>query len=434
MRCTAAMALGLACSASLWAAASAPQAPSAPPVAAVRDRCGLSRFWSDDYRPVPSYQAQTRAPEPPHASRFTVQVVATGLVHPWSLAFLPDGRMLVTERAGQMRVVSANGVLSAPVQGLPPIEVVAGEGLHDVLLDRDFAHNRILYFTYFAPLSQGSSGPSAQAWLDWIALPAGQHEAKAYGHAVLARARLSEDATRLTDVVVILDGADRRIVQSKDGTLFVLAAAPAGGFAPVDDEPQRLSNTYGKVLHINADGSIPRNNPWRGSLDARPELFAIGQRDQEGATLHPRTGELWTVEHGPRGGDELNIVRRGRNYGFPIVSYGRNYDGTAIFGGRTTLKGMEQPVYFWTPSIAPSGLLFYTGKLFPEWRHSLFVGGLSSKRLVRLELSGTRVVSEEPMLVERCRRIRDVRQGPDGAVYVLTEEEDGELLRIVPRR
>ena len=186
------------------------------------------------------------------------------------------------------------------------------------------------------------------------------------------------------------------------------------------------------MLRINADGSIPEDNPWVGKPGTRPEIFAIGQRDQEGGALHPRTGELWTVEHGPRGGDELNIVRRGRNYGFPLISYGRNYSGDPILNGKTAQEGLEQPVYFWTPSIAPSGLLFYTGTLFPQWRNSVFVGGMAGKRLVRLELSGERVVAEEPLLVDRCRRIRDVRQGPEGALYVLTEEEDGELLRITP--
>ncbi len=411
------------------------EAAAPPPVASGPvDRCTMSRFWSDTYRPAPAFPNQTRAPAPTKSSEFKVDVLAAGLVHPWSLAFLPDGRMLVTERPGRMRIVSRDGTLSPPIEGLPPIKLVAGEGLHDVLLDREFAQNRIVYFTYFAPLADGVLKGEAPAWQAWLELPAGEHEAKTYGYPRLARARLSEDATRLEDVKVILEGADRRIVQLADGSLLVLGAAPAGGLQPVDDEPQRLGNTYGKVLRINADGSIPQDNPWVGKPGTRPEIFALGQRDQEGGALHPRTGELWTVEHGPRGGDELNIVRRGRNYGFPLISYGRNYSGDPIFEGKTVQEGLEQPVYFWTPSIAPSGLLFYTGNLFPEWRNSLFVGGLGSKRLVRLELSGERVVSEEPLLVDRCRRIRDVRQGPDDALYVLTEEQDGELLRITPQR
>ena len=420
--------LAVASALTILSAAEAAAPAASPPV----DRCVMSRFWSDTYRPTPAFPNQTRAPAPTKPSQFKVKVLANGLVHPWSLAFLPDGRMLVTERPGRMRIVSQDGKLSPPIQGLPPIKVVAGEGLHDVLLDRQFATNRFVYFTYFAPLADGVLKGEQPAWQAWIEMPAGEHEAKEYGYSRLARARLSADGTRLEDVKVLLDGADRRVIQLADGKLLVLGAAPVGGLQAVDDEPQHLENPYGKVLRINADGSIPEDNPWVGKPGTRPEIFAIGPRDQEGGALHPRTGDLWTVEHGPRGGDELNIVRRGRNYGFPLISYGRNYSGDPILNGKTAQEGLEQPVYFWTPSIAPSGLLFYTGTLFPQWRNSVFVGGMAGKRLVRLELSGERVVAEEPLLVDRCRRIRDVRQGPEGALYVLTEEEDGELLRITP--
>jgi len=420
--------LAVASALTILSAAEAAAPAASPPV----DRCVMSRFWSDTYRPTPAFPNQTRAPAPTKPSQFKVEVLAAGLVHPWSLAFLPDGRMLVTERPGRMRIVSQDGKLSPPIQGLPPIKVVAGEGLHDVLLDRQFATNRFVYFTYFAPLADGVLKGEQPAWQAWIEMPAGEHQAKEYGYSRLARARLSTDGTRLEDVKVLLDGADRRVIQLADGKLLALGAAPVGGLQDVDDEPQHRENSYGKVLRINADGSIPEDNPWVGKPGTRPEIFAIGQRDQEGGALHPSTGELWTVEHGPRGGDELNIVRRGRNYGFPLISYGRNYSGNPILNGKTAQEGLEQPVYFWTPSIAPSGLLFYTGTLFPQWRNSVFVGGMAGKRLVRLELSGERVVAEEPLLVDRCRRIRDVRQGPEGALYVLTEEEDGELLRITP--
>jgi glucose/arabinose dehydrogenase len=215
--------------------------------------------------------------------------------------------------------------------------------------------------------------------------------------------------------------------------MFVAAAPPAGGGIPVDEEPQRLGNTYGKVLRILRNGKIPRDNPFMRRAGVRPEIYAYGLRDIEGAAIHPQTGELWTVEHGPRGGDELNVVRPGRNYGFPIISYGREYSGELINGGKTQQEGLEQPVYFWTPSVAPSGLLFYTGDLFPEWKSSVFVGAMAGKRLIRLELDGERVVAEEALLVERGKRIRDVRQGPDGALYVLTAEAEGELLRLTPR-
>jgi glucose/arabinose dehydrogenase len=392
--------------------------------------------WRDapiqDYNPTPAFKNQTRAPAPAMPSKFQVQVLTTGLVQPWSLAFLPDGRMLVTERPGRLRIISRDGVQSPPIEGLPPIKTIAAEGLHDVVLDPQFARNRTLYFTYYAPLPNDKPS-TLEAWIEWLKLPAGEHEKQPFGFERVARARLSADERRLEDVKVILEGADRRLVFARDGSLLVAAATPAGGGVPVDDEPQRLGNTYGKVLRIKPDGSIPRDNPFARRKGVRPEIFAYGLRDIEGAALNPQTGDLWTVEHGPRGGDELNLVRSGRNYGFPIISYGREYSGDLINGGKTAQSGLEQPVYFWTPSIAPSGLLFYTGDLFPAWKRSVFVGAMAGKRLIRLELDGNRVVAEEPLLVERGKRIRDIRQGPDGAVYVLTAEAAGELLRLSPQ-
>jgi len=223
-------------------------------------------------------------------------------------------------------------------------------------------------------------------------------------------------------------------VQGPTGDLLIEAAPPAGGGIPVDDEPQRLENTYGKVLRVTTDGKPVRGNPFAGRANVRPEIYAYGLRDMEGGALHPRSGLLWTCEHGPRGGDEINIIRPGRNYGFPEISYGREYAGTLINGGLTAKPGMEQPVYFWTPSIGPSGLAFYRGDLFPAWKASLFVGSLIAKKLIRLELDGERVVAEESLLADRGKRIRDVRVGPDGAVYVLTDDKDGELLRLSPPR
>lgn len=412
-------AAGSGASTAAAAASSAPATATNPPAA--------------DYTPTPAFPNQTRAPAPATPSKFEVQVLASGLVQPWSLAFLPDGRMLVTERPGRLRIVSPDGVQSEPIEGLPPIKTIAAEGLHDVVLDPQFARNRTLYFTYYAPLPNDKP-PTVEAWIEWLRLPAGEHEKRPFGYERVARARLSTDGKRLEDVKVILEGGNRRLVFARDGTLLVAASPPAGGGIPVDAEPQRLENTYGKVLRIRPDGSIPRDNPFAGRTGVRPEIYAYGLRDVEGAALHPRTGDLWTVEHGPRGGDELNIVRAGRNYGFPIVSYGREYSGDLINGGKTAQDGLEQPVYFWTPSIAPSGLLFYTGDLFPEWKGSVFVGAMAGKRLIRLQLEGGRVVAEEPLLVERGKRIRDVRQGPDGALYVLTAEAAGELLKLTPAK
>jgi glucose/arabinose dehydrogenase len=331
-----------------------------------------------------------------------------------------------------MRTVSPTGVLSEPITGLPVIKVIAGEGLHDVVLDPRFSRNRLLYFSYYAPLP-GDVPPTIESWSAWLKRPAGTHASAPYGYERVARARLSNDNRSLESVEVVLEGADRRIVFARDGKLFVTAAPPAGGGIPVDDEPQRLENTYGKVLRVHPDGRVPPDNPFAGQSNARPEIYAYGLRDMEGAALHPRTGELWTIEHGPRGGDEVNIIRPGRNYGFPVISYGREYSGQLINGGRTSQTGMEQPVYFWTPSIAPSGLLFYTGKLFPEWQGNLFVGAMAGKRLIRLVLDGERVIAEEPLLVDRGKRVRDVKQGPDGALYVITAENAGELLKLTPQ-
>ncbi|MEJ1966639.1 MAG: PQQ-dependent sugar dehydrogenase [Gammaproteobacteria bacterium] len=411
------------------AQASASAAP--PPAAAVSSASSWRNAAAGEYTPTPAFPNQTRAPPPATPSRFQVRVLTAGLVQPWSLAFLPDGRMLVTERPGRLRIISPDGVQSPPIDGLPPIKTIAAEGLHDVLLDPDFARNRTLYFTYYAP-RPNDEPPTLEAWTDWLKLPAGEHEKQPFGFERVAKARLSSDERRLEDVKVILQGGDRRLVFARDGALLVAAAPPAGGGIPVDLEPQRLGNTYGKVLRIKPDGAVPRNNPFVGRKDVRPEIFAYGLRDVEGAALDPRMGDLWTVEHGPRGGDELNLVRAGRNYGFPLISYGREYSGDLINGGKTAQSGLEQPVYFWTPSIAPSGLLFYTGDLFPNWKRSVFVGAMAGKRLIRLELEGNRVTAEEPLLVERGKRIRDIRQGPDGAVYVLTAEAAGELLKLTP--
>jgi glucose/arabinose dehydrogenase len=226
----------------------------------------------------------------------------------------------------------------------------------------------------------------------------------------------------------------RRILFARDGTLLITADTPGTGDLPTGDEPQSLHNLYGKVLRINPDGSVPRDNPFRARKDALPEIYAYGFRDPEGAAIDPTTGELWTVENGPRGGDELNLVRPGRNYGFPAISYGLDFQGRMLGTGKLRKAGMEQPIYFWTPSIAPSGLAYYDGKPFSQWRGDLFLGALAGKRLVRLHMVGGKVKEEIPLLVNLHQRIRDVREGPDGALYVLTAEKDGRLLRITPKQ
>lgn len=391
---------------------------------------------------TPAFANQTKAPAPARSSQYTVETVASGLNHPWALQFLPSGSMLVTERVGNLRIITRDGKVGEPIAGVPAVRVVAAEGLHDVVLDPEFAKNRTIFFTYFAPSPGEAGGPfPTERFVAWEKQPPAMRAMSSPGFERVASARLSDDATRLEDVKVILEAGDRRLVFGRDGTLFVTTSATAGVGIPIDDEPQDKSSYFGKVLRMNKDGSIPRDNPYvtAGRVDPvrskppRPDIWAIGLKDPEGAAIHPATGALWTVEHGPMGGDEINIVRRGANLGYPVITYGVQYSGEKVGDGITARPGMQQPVYFWVPSIGPSGMTFYTGDLFPQWKGNLFVGAMPGKHLVRLVLDRERVTNEEKLLTDLDQRIRDVRQGPDGALWILTDEDNGRLLRIVPK-
>ncbi len=374
------------------------------------ETCGIPRNAADEYRPAPAFAGQTRAPRSTEVQAFKVDVVASGLNRPFGLAFLPNGKMLVTIRPGGMRVVDVDGQVSQPLAGVPTLGASPRlGGMQDVILDAKFRRNRTIYFSYIAG--------------------GGQSAADLTG--TIASATLAKDEKSLENVKVLREGRmmPRRIIQARDGTLFVLSAEVASG----GPNPQSLQSLLGKVLRINADGTIPKDNPFINTANADPAIYALGFRDQQGAALHPKTGELWAVENEPRGGDELNVIRPGKNYGFPVISYGRENNGTLINNGKTSEAGMEQPNYFWTPSIAPSGMMFYTGNKLPGWKNSIFSGGLSGFQLVRLAMDGERVVAEEKLLRDRCRRIRDVRQGPDGLIYAITDEENGEILRIGPK-
>jgi aldose sugar dehydrogenase len=377
---------------------------------------------ADGYAPIPQWAGQTRAPHPARFERFAVETVATGLTGAFSFQFLPDGRIVVGERPGRIRIVGKDGKASAPLGGLPDIYARGPQGLFEVLPDRDFARNHTIYFDYTA-LPDGS---------DTAKLP------RLPGILLVARARLSDDGTRLEDVRTILnaEGIGGRMIQGADGTLFITSSIPAGvGIDSVAwPQPQQLDSKMGKVLRINTDGTIPADNPFVGRAGARPEIYALGIRDDQGMAFHPGTGVLWVSEHGPRGGDEINAIVKGRNYGFPAIGYGHEYTGKPINGDRTAAPGMEQPIYFWTPDIAPAGIAFYSGKLFPGWRGDLFVAALAGKHLARLVLDGNRVVGEERLLLDLDTRIRDVREGPDGALYVMTDREEGRILRLVPKR
>lgn len=343
---------------------------------------------------------------------FRVVTVATGLEHPWGLAFLPDDRMLVTERPGRLRIVRPDGTLSDPVKGVPAVYAVGQGGLLDVAIDPDFVDNRLIYLSY------------AEA------------DGDVAGTAV-ARARLveTEEGARLDGLQVIFRQQPKvggsyhwgsRLVLMPDGTLFVTL-----GERNQRDRAQRPDEDLGKLVRIKPDGTIPKDNPFVGRRDTRPEIWSLGHRNIQGAAINPATGALWTIEHGARGGDEINIPEAGKNYGWPIITYGRDYTMLPI-GEGTEKPGLEQPIYYWDPSIAPSGMAFYTGSVFPAWQGNLFVGALAGQALVRLKLDGNKVTHEERLLGDLEERIRDVRQGPEGKLWLLTDNDDGRILRIDP--
>jgi len=394
---------------------------------------------SDYPPPKPAFPGQTNAPPPAQKSpALQVDTVITRFNGPWALAFLPDGHILVTERYGFMRVAHMDGFYSAPITGVPDTKIVAAESLHDVVLDPDFVHNREIYFTYFAP--PPGEDPGAYPIDDfyknvWDASVAKRRTMRV-GEERLAKGRLSEDEKHLEDVQVLIDGANRRIVFAPDGTMFVTGADRFRFYEPSYDgtnheinDPDILRNFTGRVIRINTDGSIPKDNPFLSDPTVLPETYSYGHRDPEGAAINPATGQLWVVEHGPLGGDEVNIIKPGGNYGWPNVSYGRRYNGDPIAGtGATQKEGTEQPVYFWYPDIAPGGAMFYTGDMFPEWKGNLFVGGMGAKALIRLVIQDNKVVAEERLLTEMNQRVRSIAQGPDGALYILTD--DGRLSRV----
>jgi glucose/arabinose dehydrogenase len=378
-----------------------------------------TRPANSDYKPA--FAGQTRAPKATGSVPIDVRPVATGLQNPWSIEFLPDGRILATEKAGRLRIVSRDGTKSPPVEGVPAVSSAGQGGLLDVAVDPGFASNRTIFFSYSEPREGETNGTT------------------------LARARLIDGATpRLEDVRIIFRQTPSwksalhfgsRIVFASDGTLFLTLGERSLPVTRV--QAQDLGGHLGKVIRINKDGTVPRNNPFVRRAGVRPEIWSYGHRNIQAAALHPGTKQLWTIEHGPRGGDEVNQPQAGKNYGWPLISYGIEYNGQKLPGGLSAQAGLEQPLYYWDPIIAPSGAAFYTGKLSRGWQGNLFVGGHSRQpgdgKLVRLVLDGKRVVGEEWLLQDLNKRIRDVIQGPDGALYVITDEAEGQILRIAPR-
>ena len=367
----------------------------------------------------PAFAGQTDAPERKLGVSFTVETVADNINTGWAVAFLPNGKMLVTQRGGQLLVLGPGGA-RAEVTGLPPVDARGQGGLLDVALDPDFATNSMIYWSFAEPQEGGANNTA------------------------VARGRLVDDASpRVEDVQVIYHQVPpmqsrahfgSRLVFGRDKTLWITQgdrSLTAGRM-----QSQNKDVLIGKFVRINRDGSIPTDNPFVNQPGVRPEIWSIGHRNAQAAAMHPTTGELWAIEHGTQGGDELNIARKGKDYGWPTIAYGIEYRGGPITGGITAKEGMEQPVYYWDPVIGPSGMAFYTADLFPAWKGSLFVGGHATYDLVRLSIEGERVVGEERLLkdLEPRPHVRDVRQGPDGALYVLTDSTSGKLLKLVPRR
>ena len=370
----------------------------------------------------PAFAGQTDAPEKKLGVAFDIVALTESLRNPWGMTFLPNGKMLVTERIGYLRVVNADGSLvPGAVSGLPAVDNRGQGGLLDVALDPNDATNNLIYWSYSEPRENGSNNTAVARGRFVEGPPARVENVQVIYHQGPSLNSTAHYGSRLNFL--------------KDGTLLI-----THGERSITEgrmQAQRMDGLLGKVARINADGSIPKDNPFVGKPNTREEIYSLGHRNIQSAVLHPTTGELWEVEHGTRGGDELNVVRKGKDYGWPTVAYGIEYAGGPITGGITAKEGTEQPLYYWDPVIGPSGMAFYTGDLVPAWKGSLFIGGHQTNDLVRLSLDGEKVTGEERLLTDRTPRLRlrDVRQGPDGALYLLTDEPlTGKLLKLVPKK
>jgi aldose sugar dehydrogenase len=380
-------------------------AQSGPPVA--QGKPNVPQF-------SPAFPGQTRAPEVRSGVDLAIEAVVDGLEHPWGMAILPDGAMLVTERPGRLRVVVDGGLLPEPVAGLPQVLAEGQGGLLDVAVGPDFASDRRIYWTYAKPMGSGTSVTAA------------------------ARGRLAEDYRAVTDVADVFVQQPPSPVTNHYGSRIVFdgggrAFVTTGEHSAVGqrERAQELGSTYGKIVRIGLDGSVPADNPFLAADGALGEIWSLGHRNIQGAAIEPRTGQLWAIEHGPKGGDELNRIEPGANYGWPLVSYGENYSGRPVGEGRTSAEGMVEPRYYWDPVIAPGGMAFYEGDAFPSWQGDLLIGAMNPGALVRLEIEGDMVTGEERLLTD-AGRVRDVEIAPDGAVLVLIDADDGALLRLTP--
>ena len=392
--------------------------------------CAAPAFGQVETRPQitpykPAFAGQNRGPEQKLGVAFQTTVVATGLKSPWSLAFLPDGRMLVTERTlGNLRIVAKDGTLSAPVAGTPSVMSKGQGGLLDVVLDPAFKANKLIYLSFAEPQADGTNN-TAVARGKLVEGPAPHIE----GLTVIYHQKPSLNS-------VLHFGS--RLVFARDGKLFITQGERS--ILEGQKQAQDLASGLGKIVRLNPDGSVPRDNPFVGKAGARPEIWSYGHRNVQAAALNPQTGDLWEVEFGPQGGDEVNVARKGKNYGWATISYGVNYGPARapITGGETQRPGMEQPLYYWDPVIAPSGMIFYTGSLFPAWKGSMLIAGRQPQGLpggfvTRLTFKNEKVVGEERLEIPGPVNLRDIRQGPDGAVYLLKDGPAGAILKLTPK-
>ncbi len=362
----------------------------------------------------PASQGQTRACGITSKVAFDVVVVAKGLEHPWAVEPLPGGDLLVTEKPGRIRIVSAAGQVGQPLTGVPAVDADGQGGLLDAVLSPTFDTDRTIYWSYSEPRRGGNATSVARGVLS-------------------ANRKALEQVKVIFRALPVYDGDKHfgsRLLFGPDGMLYVTLGERSD--EPMRVQAQQLGSHMGKILRIRPDGSAPDDNPFVGQDGAKPEIWTLGHRSVQAAAFAP-DGRLWEIEHGANGGDELNLVEKGKNYGWPLQAYGEEYSGEPIASAATVREGMEQPIYYWDPVIAPSGAQFYTGDAFPAWRNSLFVGGMKDMMLVRLTLENDRVTGEEHLLTDRKQRVRDVRQGPDGALYLVTDMQNGELWKISPR-
>lgn len=375
----------------------------------------------------PAFAGQTRAPAVVTRTPIDVRIVTCNLAYPWGLAFIGGDRAIVTEKPGAMRIVALDsGRVISSVLNVPRVVYDADAGLLDIVTDPQFTANRRIYFTYVEPRGEGENGlVVARATLDE------QESANGPTYSL-------GEVTKILSVAPGIIGTKHygsRLAFGRNGYLYVSLSERF--FSPYRDEAQSLYSWLGKILRVTTDGKPAPGNPYVTDQTAenhtRAEIWSYGQRNPQALAFHPETGDLWDGEHGPQGGDEVNLIKRGANYGWPLVAYGTNYDGTLVNEGRTQQKGTEQPRYYWDPAIAPGGMGFYGGDLIPEWRNNLFVAALVGRHLARLVIEGDRIVGEERLLQDQGQRVRQVREGPDGALWVITDEAEGRLIRLAPK-